>query len=79
MEAVKLREIVLEYIANADEKLLKVIKKVVESYEENDNVAFHPDGRPMSRKEHKKALDRAESQVAEGDYISAKDFFNEEP
>ena len=52
---------------------------MVENDNENDTVAFHPDGRPMSRKESKDALDNAENQVAEGDYISAEYFLNEEP
>lgn len=78
MEGVKLRETVLGYIDNADERLLRVLKAVAESYNENDTVAFHPDGKPMSRKEYKKALDEAENQVSEGDYISAEDFLNDE-
>lgn len=78
MDAVKLRETVLDYIANADERLLKVVKAVVESYNEDDTVAFYPDGKPMSRKEYKNALNIAENQVAEGDYITAEDFLNEE-
>ncbi len=78
MEATKLRETVINYMADADERLLKVIKAVVESYNENENVAFYPDGSPMSRREYKEALERAENQVAEGDYIAAEDFLNEE-
>ena len=78
MEAMNLRDTVLDYIANADEHLLKVVKAVVENYNESDIVAFHPDGRPMSRKEYKNALDNAENQVSEGNYISAEDFLNEE-
>ena len=78
MEAVKLRETVLDYIANADERLLKMVKAVVESYNEDDTVAFHVNGKPMSRKEYKHALNTAENQVAEDDYISAEDFLNEE-
>ncbi len=52
--------------------------EVVENYNENDTIAFHPNGKPLSRKQYKNALDRAENQVAEGDYISAEDFLNEE-
>ncbi len=78
MEAGNLRETVLDYITKADEQLLKVVKAVVENYNENDTVAFHPNGRPMTRKEYKSALENSENQVKEGDYISAQDFLNEE-
>lgn len=78
MEKLNLRDTVLYYISNADEELLKIIKSVMESYSENDTVAFHPDGRPMTRNFYKSALNKAESQVNEGDYVSAEDFLKEE-
>jgi len=78
MEAKELRNTVLEYINTADERLLNIVKAVVESYREDDAVAFYPDGTPMTQKQYKEALDKAENQVAEGDYTLAEDFLNEE-
>jgi hypothetical protein len=49
-----------------------------EGYFKNETVAYHPDGTPMSRQEYKMALDVAESQIVEGDYISAEEFEQEE-
>jgi hypothetical protein len=40
MGALELRDSVLEYINVADERLLKVVKAVIESYQENDVVAL---------------------------------------
>jgi hypothetical protein len=35
-----------------------------------DQVAFHPDGTPMTRKEYKIALEIAEEQIKNGDFVS---------
>ena len=44
---------------------------------ENNIVAFYPDGKPMTKKEYKSAIDVANQQIKEGDFISVEEFENE--
>lgn len=44
---------------------------------EEDQVAFHPDGTPMTRKEYKIALDTAEEQIKNGDFVSVDELEKE--
>lgn len=50
MEALELRKTMKDYIEEADERLLNVLKAVVESYKENDIVAYTVNGDPLTRK-----------------------------
>ena len=43
----------------------------------DDQVAFHPDGTPMTRKEYKIALDTAEKQIKNGDFVSVDELEKE--
>lgn len=52
MGAVELRDIVLKYIHTADERLLRVVKAMIESYQEETI-----DGNDEISAEHKKELD----------------------
>lgn len=78
MEAVELREKWKKSIKTVDDRFLQMIDALYEGYFKNETVAYHPDGTPMSRQEYKMALDLAESQIVEGDYISAEEFEQEE-
>ena len=57
---------------------MSIVNGVFENYYQDEQVAFHPDGSPMSRKEYKMALDTAETQIKEGDFISAEEFEQQE-
>lgn len=74
MGTVELKKRITLYLENADERVLKIVNSVFENYYQQEQVAFNPDGTPMSRKEYKEALDTAEKQIKEGDYISVEDF-----
>lgn len=74
MGTVELKKRITLYLENADERVLKIVNSVFENYYQQEQVAFHPDGTPMSRKEYKEALDTAEKQIKDGDYISVEDF-----
>lgn len=74
MGTVELKKRITLYLENADERVLKIVNSVFENYYQQEQVAFHPDGTPMSRKEYKEALETAEKQIKEGDYISVEDF-----
>lgn len=79
MGAVELKNRIQTFLDNAkDERILSIVNSVFENYYQNDQVAFHPDGSPMTRKEYKMALDTAEAQIEKGDFISAEEFEQEE-
>ncbi len=79
MGAVELKNRIQTFLDNAkDERILSIVNSVFENYYQNDQVAFHPDGSPMTRKEYKIALDTAETQIEKGDFISAEEFEQEE-
>ncbi len=77
MGALELRESVLEYINTADERLLKVVKAVIESYQENDIVAYTIDGMPLTRITYKEELQEAKSEIKRGEYTSHEDLEKE--
>ncbi|WP_046755926.1 hypothetical protein [Kordia jejudonensis] len=74
MEAVILKNKIQSYLDNADERVLAIVNGVFENYYKDETVAFHPDGTPMSRHEYKVALDTAEEQINNGDFISVEEF-----
>ncbi|GAA3600733.1 hypothetical protein Q4Q39_12335 [Flavivirga amylovorans] len=78
MGALELREKWKKSIKTVDDRFLQMVDALYEGYFKNETVAYHPDGTPMSRQEYKMALDTAESQITEGDYISADEFEQEE-
>lgn len=77
MGALELRDSVLEYINTADERLLKVVKAVIESYQENDIVAYTIDGKPLTRITYKEELQEAIAEIKKGEYTSQEDLEKE--
>ncbi|WP_026729494.1 hypothetical protein [Flavobacterium denitrificans] len=77
MGALELRESVLEYLNTADERLLKVVKAVIESYQEEDIVAFSVEGKPITRNEYKTQLADAKLEIEKGEYTSQEDLEKE--
>lgn len=73
MGALELRDSVLEYINAADERLLKVVKAVIETYKEEEIVAFSVDGQPITRAVYKEELAKAELDIKNGKVISQED------
>jgi uncharacterized short protein YbdD (DUF466 family) len=78
MSTIELRKKWIKSINTVDERFLRMVDALYEGYFKNEVVAYHPNGTPMTRQEYKTELDIAESQVAEGDYMSADDFENED-
>ncbi|MEO5789960.1 hypothetical protein [Gelidibacter sp.] len=70
METIDLRKTVIDYVKSADERLLNVIKAVVESYQENDVVAFTVNGKPLTKYQYEQILLEAESEIENGNSIS---------
>lgn len=77
MGALELRDSVLEYINTADERLLKVVKAVIESYQENDIVAYTIDRKPLTRTTYKEELQEAKAEIKRGEYTSQEDLEKE--
>jgi len=77
MEALELRKTMKDYIEEADERLLNVLKAVVESYKENDIVAYTVNGDPLTRKKYCQELLEAEAEVARGEFTDQEDLERE--
>jgi hypothetical protein len=77
MGALELRDSVLEYINAADERLLKVVKAVIESYQEEEIVAFSVDGKPITRSVYKEELANAKLEIEKGELTSQEDLEKE--
>jgi len=77
MGALELRDSILEYINTADERLLKVVKAVIESYKEDEIVAFSVEGKPITRSEYKSELADSEIEIKNGKVISQRDLETE--
>lgn len=77
MGALELRESVLESLNTADERLLKVVKAVIESYQENDVVAYTIGGKPLTRIAYKEELQEAIAEIKRGEYTTQKDLEKE--
>lgn len=77
MGAVELRNTLKDYINEADERLLHVLKAVVESYRENDIVAYTEDGQPLTKKQYSQELIDAEAEIGRGEFTTQEDLEKE--
>lgn len=77
MGALELRDSILQYINVADERLLKVVMAVIESYQEDEIVAFSVEGKPITRAQYKSELFDAENEIINGNIISQEDLEKE--
>lgn len=77
MGALELRDSILESINTADERLLKVVKAVIESYQEEEIVAFSVDGKPITRSVYKAELANAKLEIQKGEFTSQEDLEKE--
>ena len=69
----ELRKTVQEYVESADERLLNVIKAVIESYKENDIVSWTVDGKSLTKKDYDLELKKSVAEIKSGDYISQEE------
>lgn len=77
MGALELKDSVLQYINSADERLLKVVKAVIESYQEDEIVAYTVNGNPLTRNQYKIELTQAITEINQGKFISQEDLEKE--
>lgn len=73
MDTTVLKNRIHSFVEKTDERVLSIVNGVFENYYNQDIVAFHPNGTPMTRQEYKDALMVAEKQILEGDFIDAED------
>ena len=78
MKTVELKSRIQSFIDKSDDRVLSIVNSVFENYFQDEIVAYHPDGSPMTRKEYKMALDLSEQQIKKGDFISVEEFEAEE-
>ena len=78
MATLDLKQSVQNYIDTADNRLLKMIKALVESYHEDDDiVAYTVDGKPLTRKQYNQELLDAEAEIQRGEITSVEDLEKE--
>jgi hypothetical protein len=77
MGALELRDSILKSINTADERLLKVVKAVIESYREEEIVAYSVEGKPLTRSEYKAELADAKAEIKNGESISQENLEKE--
>ncbi len=77
MGALELKDSVLQYINSADERLLKVVKAVIESYQEDEIVSYAVNGNPLTRNQYKIELTQAIEEINQGKFISQEDLEKE--
>lgn len=70
MGALELRNLIADYVNTADERLLKIVKAVMESYQEDTIVAYTVEGLPLSKSDYKQDLLEAEAEIERGEYRS---------
>jgi mevalonate pyrophosphate decarboxylase len=77
MGALELRDSLLQYINQADERLLKVVKAVMESYWEEEIVAYTIDGKPLTKLAYKEELKEAKAEIERGEFTTQEDLEKE--
>ena len=77
MGALELRDNLLQYINQADERLLKVVKAVMESYWDEEIVTYSIDGKPLTKMAYKEELKEGISEIKRGEFTTQEDLENE--
>lgn len=78
MATLDLKQSVQNYIETADHRLLKMIKALVESYHEDDDiVAYTVEGKPLTRKQYNQELFDAEAEIKRDELTSVEDLEKE--
>ena len=78
MSTIELKSRIQAFLEHADDRVLNIVHSVLQSYYEDEVVASHPDGTPMLRSEYKSALEKAEEQIKQHDFISVEEFEEDE-
>ena len=77
METLELRDSLLEYINQADNRLLKVVKAVMESYWDEEIVAYTIEGKPLTKSSYNSELQASIDEIKNQDFINQEDLEKE--
>ena len=77
METLELRDSLLEYINQADNRLLKVVKAVMESYWDEEIVAYTIEGKPLTKSSYNSELQASIDEIKNQDFIKQEDLEKE--
>ncbi len=77
MGAIDLRTSVLDIVKNADNRFLKLVKALAESYHEDDIVSYTVEGQPLTKSEYRQELLDAETEIERGEYTTQEDLEKE--
>ncbi len=77
MGALELKNNILEIINNADEQLLKVLKNVIDNYQDDEVVAFLVNGNALTRNQYKLELKNSIDEIKRGDFVTQEDLETE--
>lgn len=73
MSTVELKKQVMDKLKNADEDLLKKIQAAIDDYEEHTIVAHTVLGKPLTIKEYREEIFKAEKDLAEGRFYTTSE------
>lgn len=68
METTKLRRELVDYLNNADERILKEVKALVDNYENDEIIAYSVQGKPLTREEMRQEIAEAEEEYTKGNF-----------
>lgn len=77
MGALELRNDLIQYIDKADVRLLKVVKAVMESYWEEEIVAYTVGGKSLNKESYQNELNEGIEEIKRGDFITQEDLEKE--
>ena len=73
MTTMDMRENILTAVHNADNRLLKLINALIESYREDEIVAYTVSGEALTRETYRQRIAEAEAEIEKGHYITQED------
>ena len=77
MGALELRNDLIQYIDKADVRLLKVVKAVMESYWEEEIVAYTVGGKALNKESYQNELNEGIEEIKRVDFITQQDLEKE--
>ncbi len=73
MGAIDLRQHVLDYVKNADDRFLRLVSALAKSYDDEEIVAYTVDGVPLTKAAYKQELFDAEKEIKKGEFTTQED------
>ncbi|SHG13872.1 hypothetical protein SAMN05444483_10599 [Salegentibacter echinorum] len=77
MSTLELKNQVIDKLENADENLLKKVQATINDHEENKIVAHTVSGKPLTIKEYRAEVFKAERDIEQGRYYTTSELKTE--